>query len=171
VGETSTGPDEGSVRRFVEHLAAALADFGFPPMSARVLVTMMVSDEETLSAADFGERLGASPGAISTAVRHLMHIGILVREPMAGSRSHRYRLTDDTWYEGSVSKAGYFKMIADLADEGVGVLGGAETQPGARMAEMRDFFRFFQSELTEIYKRWKDVKAGGADRPSPSPDA
>ncbi|GAA0553737.1 GbsR/MarR family transcriptional regulator [Actinomadura livida] len=169
--ETSTGREEASVRRFVEHLAAALADFGFPPMSARVLVTMMVSDEETLSAADFGERLGASPGAISTAVRHLMHIGILVREPMAGSRSHRYRLTDDTWYEGSVSKAVYFKVIADLADEGVGVLGGTETQPGARMAEMRDFFRFFQNELTEIYKRWKDIQAGGADRPSPSPEA
>ncbi|WP_207945780.1 MarR family transcriptional regulator [Actinomadura sp. 7K534] len=169
--ETSTGREEASVRRFVEHLAAALADFGFPPMSARVLVTMMVSDEETLSAADFGERLGASPGAISTAVRHLMHIGILVREPMAGSRSHRYRLTDDTWYEGSVSKAVYFKMIADLADEGVGVLGGSDTPPGARMAEMRDFFRFFQTELTEIYKRWKDVKSGAGDRPSPSPEA
>ncbi|MFV2178721.1 GbsR/MarR family transcriptional regulator [Actinomadura sp. LOL_016] len=152
------------MRKFVEHLAAALADFGFPPMSARVLVTMMTSDEETLSAADFGERLGASPGAISTAVRHLMHIGILVREPMAGSRSHRYRLTDDTWYEGSVSKAVYFKTVADLADEGVGVLGGAEAPPGARMAEMRDFFRFFQDELTEIYKRWKDLKAG-AERP------
>ncbi|MER6810221.1 helix-turn-helix domain-containing protein [Spirillospora sp. NPDC000708] len=165
---TSAGRDEGSVRDFVEHLAAALADFGFPPMSARVLVTMMTSDTETLSAADFGERLGASPGAISTAVRHLMHIGILVREPTAGSRSHRYRLTEDTWYEGSVSKAVYFKMIADLADEGVGVLGGTETSPGARMAEMRDFFRFFQNELAEIYKRWKHIKAADAERSSPS---
>ena len=151
--------DEEAVRRFVEHMAMTLADWGFPRMPARVLVALMSADEDGLTAAELAERLGVSPAAISGAVRYLLHIGILAREPVPGSRRDRYRLPDDAWYEASTAKGHLFKTVADLADEGVAALGGPATPSGARVTEMRDFFLFVQSELGALLERWEAAKA------------
>jgi hypothetical protein len=157
--------DEAAVRRFVEHLAMTLADWGFPRMPARVLVTLMSADEDGLTAAELAERLGASPAAISGAVRYLLHIGILAREPVPGSRRDRYRLPDDPWYEASTAKGPLFRTVADLADDGVAALGGPATPSGARVAEMRDFFLFVQAELGGLLQKWEAAKAAGHARP------
>ena len=73
-GTGDLGParrDEEAVRQFVEHLSMTLADQGFPRMPARVLLTLMSADEEALTAAEIGQRLGVSPAAVSGAVRFL----------------------------------------------------------------------------------------------------
>ncbi|TDD15507.1 MarR family transcriptional regulator [Nonomuraea diastatica] len=59
-----------------------LADWGFPRISARVLLTMMSADEDSLTAGELGDRLGVSPSAISGAVRYLMQVGLLERRPV-----------------------------------------------------------------------------------------
>ena len=151
--------DEQAVRRFVEHMAMTLADWGFPRMPARVLMTMMSSDEGSLTAADLAEQLGVSPAAISGAVRYLTHVGLLAREPVPGSRRDRYRLPDDTWYEATATKGQLLKTVTDLAEEGVTALGGLATPSGARVAEMRDFFQFVQGELDGLLQKWQATKA------------
>jgi predicted transcriptional regulator len=154
--------DEAAVRRFVEHMAMVFADLGFPRMPARVLMAIMSADEDTLTAADIGERLEISPAAVSGAVRYLMGLGLLVREPDPGSRRDRYRLPDDTWYQASITKAGSLKTLAALSDEGVTALGGPATRSGARLAEMRDFFSFVESEMAGLLDKWEKAKAAGA---------
>lgn len=155
---TSRGRDEAGVRRFVEHLAMTLDDLGFPRMPARVLVAMMAADEASLTAGDLAERLEVSPAAISGAVRYLSHMGLIVREPAPGSRTHHYRLPDDVWYESSVNRRGSLKVVADLAEEGVQALGGRETPSGRRVAEMGDFYRFVDAELDGLLARWQATK-------------
>ncbi|MFC7757661.1 GbsR/MarR family transcriptional regulator [Catellatospora bangladeshensis] len=73
--------DEDAVRRSVEHMAMMLADMGFPRMPSRVLMTMMSAEETSLTAGDLADRLSVSPAAISGAVRYLMQMGFVVREP------------------------------------------------------------------------------------------
>ena len=92
--------DEEAVRRYVEHMAMILDDLGVPRMSARVLMTMMVSDAPSLTASDLADLLEVSPAAISGAVRYLLHVTLIARLPEPGSRSYRYYLPDDLWYEG-----------------------------------------------------------------------
>jgi predicted transcriptional regulator len=140
-------------------MAMTLADWGFPRMAARVLIAMMSADEPSLSAADLGERLGVSAAAVSGAVRYLVQMGLLAREPDPGSRRDRYRLPDNVWYEASVIKGGLLKAVADLANSGVDALGGAATPSGARIAEMRDFFVFIQVELDDMLAKWRASKA------------
>ncbi len=152
--------DEEAVSRFVERTAMVLADSGFPRMPARVLMAMMSADEDSLTAADLGERLGVSPAAISGAVRYLIQLGMLAREPSPGSRRDRYRLPDDTWYEASVTQEELLTTVANLADDGVTALGGPDTPSGARVAEMRDFYRFLRAELPALLDKWKASKAG-----------
>ncbi|MPZ63481.1 MAG: MarR family transcriptional regulator [Propionibacteriales bacterium] len=146
---------EAAVRAFVENAAMALDDYGFPRMPARVLMTLMAADEPSLSALDLADRLEVSPAAISGAVRYLMRIGLLVKEPVPGSRRDRYRMPDDAWYAAAMTKSDFFDDIVRLTDEGVTACGGRDTPAGARVAEMRDFYEFLRKEMGDLLTRWE----------------
>jgi predicted transcriptional regulator len=156
------GRDEEAVRQFIEHIAMTFADLGFPPMAGRVLFAIMCAEEDALTAAEIGERLGISPAAVSGAVRYLIQIQMLHKVPVPGSRRDRYRLPDDAWYEVSALKGAVFKIFAELADEGVDALGGSSTAPGARVAQMRDYFEFVHAEMPMLLDRWQAAKAARA---------
>lgn len=146
--------DEEEVHLFVERMAMAFADVGFPRMAGRVLFTVMSADEP-LTAAEIGERLGVSAAAVSGAVRYLTQFGMLVREPVKGSRRDRYRMPDNPWYEVTVTKTGIYKNFIDIANGGVDALRGRSTPAGERLAEMRDFFLFVQEEIDALGERWR----------------
>jgi len=147
------------MRTFVEQMARMLADWGFPRMAGRVLFVMMGADEPALTAGELAERLGVSPAAISGAVRYLIHINMVAREPVPGSRRDRYRLVDDSFYEVTIAKMTLIKTLADIADAGVTAAGGPNTTAGARLANMRDFYVFTQESLPSILDEWADRKA------------
>ncbi|MDG4816596.1 MULTISPECIES: MarR family transcriptional regulator [unclassified Micromonospora] len=150
--------NEEAVHHFVERMAMAFAEVGFPRMAARVLFTVMSADDP-LTAAEIGERLGVSAAAVSGAVRYLTQFGMLVREPVKGSRRDRYRLPDNPWYEGTLTKTGIYKNLIDLADGGVDALNGRGTVAGERVSEMRDFFVFVQEEIDALGERWRARRA------------
>jgi DNA-binding transcriptional regulator GbsR (MarR family) len=158
---TEGGRDEEAVRRFVEHFAMTFADLGFPRMPARVLGTLMAADEPGLTAGEIGDRLGVSAAAISGAVRYLAHIGLIVREPVPGSRRDIYRMPNDTWYVASMVKSGAYQKIADVVSEGAKVVGDETTAPGQRIGEMRDFFHFMQDEMAQLLERWEEQRQRG----------
>jgi predicted transcriptional regulator len=149
------GRDEEAVRRFVEHTAMTFANWGFPRMAARVMMMLMAADEVHLTAADIAERLQISPAAVSGAVRYLQQLGIVVKEPVPGSRRDTYRLRDDAWYQTSIVKGGIFAIIVKLAAEGVEAAGGRETVAGERIGQMADFYDFVQGELVGMMARWE----------------
>jgi DNA-binding transcriptional regulator GbsR (MarR family) len=142
------------VREFVEQLALTFTDWGFPRMPSRVLVTLMAADEEALTAAELAERLDVSPAAISGAVRYLIHIGLLQRVPTPGSRRDRYRLPADPWYESASLRDGYMGQVVAVSGTGVAAL-GTDTVAGRRIARMRDFFAFLQTELGDLLEKWR----------------
>jgi DNA-binding transcriptional regulator GbsR (MarR family) len=154
--------DEEAVRRFIERIAMTFDELGFPRMAGRVLFVIMCADEDSLTAAQIAERLGVSPAAVSGAVRYLMQLQMLRREPVPGSRRDRYSLAGDAWYEVSAVKAAAYKIFAELTDEGVAALGGPSTRAGARMAQMRDFYEFLYNEIPSLLQRWEQVKAANA---------
>lgn len=136
-------------------MARAWADWGFPRMPARILMTMMAADEPALTAAELGERLGVSPAAVSGAVRYLIQIGMIVREPVPGSRRDSYRLPNDAWYQASATKGGFFKILVDMTSDGLTAIGDADSPSAARIAEMRDFFAFMKEELGGLLDKWE----------------
>lgn len=152
--------DEDGVRRFVEQIAMLFADWGFPRMAGRVLLTLMVAEERGLTATELGDRLDASPAAISGAVRYLAQLGLAVREPVPGSRSDLHRLPDDAWYMTTATTTGLYAQIIAAAADAVEPLGGPDTTAGARVAEMRDFFTFAQVEMADLMERWKRSRTG-----------
>ncbi|MFF5172651.1 GbsR/MarR family transcriptional regulator [Micromonospora sp. NPDC000089] len=155
---------EEEVHLFVERMAMAFADVGFPRMAARVLFAVMAADGP-LTAAEIGERLGVSAAAVSGAVRYLTQFGMLIREPVKGSRRDRYRMPDNPWYEATITKTVLYKNFIDIADAGVTALDGPGTPGGERVAEMRDFFRFVQDEIDSLGERWRAHRAATGHPP------
>jgi predicted transcriptional regulator len=166
--ETGAGRDEEAVRDYVEQMAMTFARFGFPRMPARILFALMASEEAALTAGELGERLDVSAAAVSGSVRYLIQLGMLVREPVRGSRRDRYRLPEHAWYQASASQGHVYDEIADLALTGVDALGGPRSAPGARAVEMADFLRFFHEEMNGILERWRATRLAGSGDASPA---
>ncbi|WP_406038941.1 MarR family transcriptional regulator [Micromonospora sp. NBC_00898] len=160
-------PNEEEVHLFVERMAMAFADVGFPRMAGRVLFTVMSADDP-LTAAEIGERLGVSAAAVSGAVRYLTQFGMLIREPLKASRRDRYRTPDNPWYEASIVKAHIYKTFIDVANAGVAALNGPSSPAGERITEMRDYFLFLEEEMNSLSERWRARRAatGHGDRAS-----
>ena len=138
----------------MERFSADLEAAGIPRLPARVFGAVLTTDEGYLSAAELAERLQISPAAVSGAVRYLVQVQLIRREREPGSRRDRYRVSDDAWYEASVSRQAMLEQWSHTLDEGVAVLGPA-TPAGARMRETYEFVEFLRQELPSMLARWR----------------
>jgi MarR family len=150
--------DPTAVAGFIERFAATLADAGMPRMAARAFAALLSTDSARLTAAELGELLGASPAAVSGAVRYLVQLNLATRESVKGSRRDYYRLLDDVWYEAALSRDRMIPRWERAAREGVTAL-GADTPAGSRMAETLAYFEFVQVEIPAVLKRWREVRS------------
>jgi hypothetical protein len=55
-------------------------------------------------------------------------------------------------------KAAAYKIFAEITGEGVEALGGPSTRPGARVAQMRDFYEFLYNEVPILLEKWQASK-------------
>lgn len=152
--------DEAAVRTFIENFSAQLAEFGIPRMAARVMIAEMAAEGNGVTAADLAQQLGASPAAISVALKYLTDLGLIVREPIPNSRRDRYRAVDHGWYTATLLQSGGLGRMGDTVAAGVEAVGGRDTDAGRRLAEMRDFYRFLIEELDGIMARWTQSRPG-----------
>ena len=156
--QTQTGRDEQAVGPFIERFASVLVEAGVPPMPARVFSALLVTDSGRLTAAQLTELLGASPAAISGAVRYLSQVGMICREREPGSRRDVYLVLDNIWYEVSVRQDQVLARWVSAAREGVGIL-GPQTPAGKRVADSLDFFMFLEQEMPALLDRWRAHRA------------
>jgi DNA-binding transcriptional regulator GbsR (MarR family) len=153
-----TQRDDEAVRRFIEDFASALTEMGVPRMPARVFVALLTSDPGRLAASELADQLGASPAAISGAVRYLLQVGLVRREGEPGSRRHYYRVPDDVWDELISLRNRAMARWTAVLREGVPAL-GADTPAGARIAESVRYFEFVSAELPLVIARWREHRA------------
>jgi len=153
------------VATFADQFAADLEAAGIPRLPARVFVALLVEDAGFLTAAELAERLQISPAAVSGAVRYLIQVNLVRREREPGSRRDRYRVSDEAWYEASVSREALLQQWGRTLGDGVTALGPA-TPAGRRMQETLDFVAFLQRELPRVLARWRRHKARSRRQPA-----
>ena len=143
---------DDAVSHYIERLGVVLNQVGIPRMAARVFAALMVSDEGALTASELAERLGASPAAISGAVRYLEQVAMVRRARRPGERRDRYVLID-LWYATFFERGRLMSMWRDATVEGIEAVG--DDSPAApRLAEMRDFLDFVIEEMPAMRDRW-----------------
>src|SRR5262245_64144100 len=150
--------DEQAVRPFVERFASVLVEAGVPPMPARVFSALLVTDSGRLTAAELTELLGASPAAISGAVRYLEHVGMIGRQREPGSRRDVYLLRNDLWYEISLGRDQLLAHWASAAGDGAEILGPGPPA-GQRLADSPGVLLFPRKELPGLLERWRAHKS------------
>jgi DNA-binding transcriptional regulator GbsR (MarR family) len=142
--------------RFIERFASTLADAGFPRLAARVFATLLVSENGRMTAAELAERLHASTGGVSGAVRYLVHLRLIRIERDPGTRRHAY-VVDGSWYEATVTANPFLERgEADLR-EGIAILG--DSPAADRLNETLELIRFLREETRAMMRRWHDRKA------------
>lgn len=158
---------EPGVRRIpdaAETSAAVLTAAGFPKMPARALMALVVSEDGALTAAELADVLGASPAAVSGAVRYLQTVGFAHRVSQPGSRRDRYALPEDLWYVATLRQNPVYDRLgslsANLADE---LPAGSAAR--ARAEDMARFYRFIAQRMPGLLDEWEQERASG------SPDA
>lgn len=132
-------------------VVSAFAANGFPRMPASVLVALMASEEGALTAEQLAVELGASPAAISGAVRYLGVVGMVQRHRIPGERRYVYELPEHAWYTGSLTKTDMYVAMSRIAESASKSLG---PRGGERMLEMADFFRFLQARMPDLLDEW-----------------
>ncbi len=89
--------DEPNQQDAAEELALVLTNHGLQRMTARVLATLLFTEQPTITAGELAASLRASAGSISGAVKMLMSVGLVERVPAPASRRDHYRLRDNAW--------------------------------------------------------------------------
>ena len=146
--------DEPNHQDAAEQLALVLTDHGLQRMTARVLATLLFTEQPTITAGELADRLQASPGAISGAVKMLTSVGLVERVPAPASRRDHYRLRDDAWavlYTNQNEVIGAMQAAAEAGIEAT----ADDSVARQRLTQMRDFYAFVLDEIPTLLDRWR----------------
>lgn len=134
-----------------------LTSNGLQRMTARVLATLLFTEQPSVTMAELAEVLQASAGSISGALKMLTSVGLAERVPVPGSRREHFRLPQDAWAVLFTSKNETMRAMLEAADKGIDATDdqGLARQ---RLAEMRDFYGFLMAEIPALLDRWHEQR-------------
>ncbi|HET9565267.1 MAG TPA: helix-turn-helix domain-containing protein [Mycobacterium sp.] len=144
------GPD---LQEAAEQLALVLSTHGLQRMTARVLAALLVTEQPTTTMGELADRLQASSGAISGAIKMLTSVGLVERAPAPASRRDHYRLRDNAWAVLYTNQNEVLAAMLKAAEAGIATTGG-KTLAGQRLIQMRDFYNFLLAEIPALLDRW-----------------
>ncbi len=159
------GRDDEAVREYEEAFTTLLMHQGLPKMTARVLTGLFVADAGSLTASELAQHLQVSPASVSKAVALLEAQG-LIRRVRDERRRERYFVDDGVWYQSTIDSARGMAQVAEIARQGVGVLGRGRPA-AARLENMARFSDFISEAILRAAEQGREVLY---TKPEASPD-
>ena len=154
-------PKSTDLQHGAEQLALVLSRHGMQRMPARVLATLLFSEQSSVTMAELAETLQASAGSISGSLKMLTSVGLAERVPAPASRRDHFRLRDDAWAVLFTSQNETIAAMQAAADTGIAA--ADRTSPAHhRLTQMRDFYAFLMAEIPTLLDRWQQQKAQGS---------
>ncbi len=142
-------------KQFAEEVGIVFEQTGMPRMAGRILGWLLISDPPHQSTEQITKALIASKGSISTMTRLLIQIGLIERLSLPGVRCDYFRLRSDAWQHmigrGLTEE---IKMVRQLAEHGLELLGDKTPVTKNWLEEMRDVYTFLEHEFPTLLKRW-----------------
>ncbi len=142
------------MRAFEETLATVFMSQGLPKITAGVLAALYTTDAGTLTAAELAGRLDVSPASVSKAITFLESQG-LVRRERDERRRERY-VVDDVMYQSVMASAQGSFHLAEVARQGVGVL-GVGTPAAARLENIARFVEFIGESIARAADQAREI--------------
>ena len=145
-------------REYVEDFGLLFEGAGGSRMVGRVLGLLLVSETPELSAEEISDCLRASQGAISTATRTLVGIGLVRRLTKPGERRAYFAANSDAWQETTRQQIAGSRAFREMAERGLDLKVADGPEAGRGLEAMRDFYAFWEQELSEVLARWEREK-------------
>ena len=149
------GRDDEAVREYEEAFTTLLMQQGLPKMTARVLTCLFTADAGSLTVSDLVQHLQVSPASVSKAVAFLEDLGLIRRE-RDERRRERYFVDDDVWYQSTIASARGIAQVAEIARQGVGVL-GRDSPAAARLENIARFSDFISQSILRAAEQVRDI--------------
>lgn len=138
--------------RFVERFAGALADAGWPRMSARIFALLMALPGGSATAAQLAERLSVGASAISNGAKMLRELGV-VQTWRQSDRQIVYEVRHEAWIEATAGRDAELMKLERVLTDGAATL---DAPAAERLRETADFFAFLRKELPSLVNRWRN---------------
>ena len=134
--------------------------YGFPPVTGRLLGYLAVCDPQAQTIADLAEALRASRSAITGSVKQLESFRAVQRTRAAGDRVDRVSI-DPAGLEPKGFDPAEYQQQAALAREALSLLPSAPAERRAVLAEAAALNEFLAQRLPELLQEWRARRAGG----------
>ncbi len=138
---------------FIEDLGLFFEQLGMPRMNGRVLGTILISDEISLSLNDICDTLGASKSAVSVAAKHLVAEGILEPAHSPVPRRDYFRFKSGGWLTFMRSRMEILAGLHEIADRGLALKKESDPALKVRIEEAHDIFEFVEKEFPDWLSR------------------
>ena len=144
-----------SERTYADRAASFYArEYGFPPVTGRVLGYLAVCDPPQQTIDGLAEALLASRSAIAGAVRQLEDYHAVLRTRAAGERVDRVSLNPAATLDPRGFDGGPYKEQAELAREALALAGDVAPARRAVLAEAAALYDFLAARLPEVLTEW-----------------
>ena len=142
-------------KHFVEESGILFEMVGLPRMAGRIFGWLLISNPPHQSPGELAEVLQASKGSISTTTRLLIQIGLIERISLPGQRRDYFQIKPDAWSQLTRQRVAQMTAFRQLAERGLQLMAGQETELQQRLEEMRDMHAFCEQELPKMLERWE----------------
>jgi hypothetical protein len=140
-------------RLYAEEVALTLEAMGMPRSSGKLLGWLLVCDPPQQSSAELAAALDLSPASVSTGTRMLENARLIRRVPVPGTRGKVYEMVEDAMTRST--QDGRVRVMRDLMDRGLAIVGGQDAPRGRRLRRTRDFYAFLDREIPELIRRFE----------------
>jgi len=143
-------------KQFAEEVGIVFEQTGMPRMAGRILGWLLISDPPHQSTEQLTKALLASKGSISTMTRLLIQLGLIERRSLSGVRHDFFRLRSDAW-QHMVGRGltDEIRMVRQLAERGLELLGGNPPVTRKWLEEMFDVYTFLEREFPTLLEKWE----------------
>jgi DNA-binding transcriptional regulator GbsR (MarR family) len=148
---TNTARDE---REYAEQAALTLERLGMSRPSGRLLGWLLICDPSAQTMGDLVTALGMSKGAVSTAIRVLVTVGLVERRAVPGARADVYEMRPDAFLRAS-QMGEQMALWQDLMQRGLDIVGDQDSPRAARLRTTRDFYAFLGDQLPGLLERYQ----------------
>jgi hypothetical protein len=135
----------------------ALTAMGMPPAYGKLLGWLLICDPPSQSSVELADALGLSKGSVSTGMRMLERSGLVRRVAVPGQRGHVYEMAPDAFLR-AIDDGSPYRMMRELLERGLRLLGDERAPRAARLRETRDFYAFVERELPRLIDDFKKGK-------------
>ncbi|MEQ1503255.1 MAG: MarR family transcriptional regulator [Myxococcota bacterium] len=148
--------DPADERAFIDQLAMLFERSGIPPVAGRILGRCLVCDPPHQSSQQLADYLNASAGAVSTATRMLVAVGLLERIRLRGSRAMWFQIRNDAWETMWSREAENIRVIHGIAARGRELVATAPPETRVRMEQFDDLYSFLVDAMPKMWAQWKE---------------